>query len=161
MQIPAWLMGGVIVAGIAGYYWYSFGRHGGMNGYQKHQFKLREGETVLKYFHGGYHLDNEKKDIALALVNVERVGKPLHFAITSQGRLIFRENAAVMADEPISLEKNEVKAIKILEGEYPTQVGLTGKLEKTRAVEIHLTNGQLIKVRVPQSGAEAMKEWAE
>lgn len=161
MEPSAYIMGAVILGGLGLYYWYSFGRHGGMGGYQKHQFQLKEGESLVKFFFGSYHLEAEKKDIALALVNVERVGQPLQFGITDLGRLIFREHAAMMADEPISLEKNQVKEVKILPGEFSSLVGLTGKLEKMRTVEIALNDGNVIKVDTANSCGEAIVEWAK
>lgn len=161
MGLSGILFGILILGGLGFYYWYSFGRHGGnVEGYQKHQFKLHEEEKVLKYFFGAYHLEPEKKDAALALINVERVGKSLHFALTDRGRLVFREHAAAMADAPISLEKNQVKEVKVLEEEFGSLVGLSGKLEKLRTVEMHVQDGPVIQVDVPVSTAEVIREWA-
>ena len=95
MEPSAWIMGAVILGGLGFYYWYSFARHGGVEGYQRHQLALREGEKLLKFFFGSYHLEFEKKDIALAVVNVERVGKSLQIGITDQDRLILKENTSI------------------------------------------------------------------
>ncbi len=143
----------VVIGGVVGYWWWTSGRHGA-NATNVH-LGLRADEQMAWLAHGNFVLDFEKKDVALALVGTERVGKTFTLTGTQGGELVMR----VKGEDPVRFQRGSLRFETLEEG-VDTRMGLSGQLEPVDVFAAHVAGQEPFKVALPRSAGSAVNDWS-
>ncbi len=153
MGIEQIIMMVVIIGGVGGYWWWTTGRHGADA--TKVYAGLQKDEQMAWLANGYFQLDFEKKDVAMAMVGVERRGKAFTLAGTQSGELVLRPRG----DEPVRFQKGQLR-LQPLKTDADTLVGLSGQPEPADVFEAQVQDGEPFKVLLARSVAATVNDWS-
>lgn len=83
MGVPQILMMIAMLAALAGYWWFKYGRSGGAQGYMRRQLGLREGEQIMGMWTAYYDIDRDTFDKVGEVFGTRR-GSAAHSATYSR-----------------------------------------------------------------------------
>ena len=143
----------IVIGAIVGYWWWTSGRHGGDA--TKVHAGLRPDEELVWLANGYFKLDLETKDVAIALVGMQRVGKAFTLAGTAAGALVLRPRG----EDPVRFLPGQLRFVPLEEG-VETLVGLSGSPEPADIFEVQVAGGEPFKVLLPRSVATQVNGWS-
>lgn len=152
MGLPQILMMLLMVGGFVGYWWFKTGRHGA-NAY-KLSLGLRADEEPTSVVQGYFKIGFEKKDIALAVVGMERVGKWFTLALTSGGEMVIRPRD----EDPVRYRKGSF-VVEAVKHDVEKLVGPSGQKEVADVFAFQPHGGQPFHVVLPRSAGEQLAQW--
>ena len=158
MELGQIVMAVVIVAGLAGYWWFKVGRRGGTAGYMRHKLGLREGEAIASMWTGYYDIDRTTGEKLGEIVGVRTRGANVMVALTSMGRLAIGNNE--QDAPPIGLERGQVS---VAEYSQPAEIGsLAGPngLEKAQVMVLTPVHGAPLRIQIAASGLQSILAWS-
>ncbi|MCA9615748.1 MAG: hypothetical protein KC586_23490 [Myxococcales bacterium] len=153
MGLPQLLMMVVMVGGMVGWWWFKHGRHGA-NAY-KFSLGLRADEEPTAVLQGYFKIGFEKKDVALALVGVERVGKWFTIALTPH-EMVLRPRD----EDAVRYGKGGFRVAPV-ERDVEKLVGLTGQKEPADVFVVEPRGGAPFHLVLARSAGDHLAAWSQ
>lgn len=160
MEISQIAMGLVMIGGLAGYYWYTVGRKGGVAGYQKNLLGLRDGEQLTQQWTAAFDFDIGKgEQVVDALMGMHTRGKTLYVGITNANRLVIG-HMEDSKEQPLSYEHGQVAITHHSDkAKNGRMAGMSG-MEPGHVIQLAPAGSEPFRLQIAASAAQALQTWA-
>lgn len=148
-----------VAAVIGGYWWFKYGRYGTGDQYYATKLGLGEGESIVEFWRGAYHIDRTLGSYVWEAfgAGAER-GAMLAIAITSSDRLAI--GALETSDRALSFGRGEAFASgHNAKPKYDSFRGAQG-LEQATVMLLTTVSGRKLALEVPRSCLLRVQAWA-
>jgi hypothetical protein len=140
------------------YYWVRVGRHGGMAGWQRNAFGLRQGEQLAGQWNAYFDFDQSAFEAAIDdLFYMQTRGKWLYVGLTNQSRLVIAHMES--AAPPLSYERGQVAITDHAGAAKMEKMAGSVELESAKVLQLTPCNGAPFRLQIATSAAEALRQW--